>query len=206
MPKLDSIFGGEEQQLAHPLLRHIEEAKANAVSVEVVWPRELLGHKPAKLFVSLTIKGVPQPPQEYSWDDELNLALVARGYRAVSLENEKVRLALMLRGRLRTAETRFGDGFFYAVLVLIVRDGPLVDFAEVADVMKDVFANKPYMDGSGFGDCSAAIQQVLRTCATDLSGPLKYAREEAEGILAGAVARYLDERFTVTDRRRLGWT
>ncbi len=205
MLTLDSIFCGKEQQPDYPLLRFIDEKKPDNVSVKVVRPKELLGYKPAKFSVSLTFNGVQQQRQ-YSWDDELNLALVKRGYRAPSLENEKKRFALMLRSRLRTAETRFGDGFFNAVLVLMVREGALMEFQEVKDVMKDVFANKPYMDGDGYQDCKVAIEQALRTCANDLCEALNYDRRDAEEILAGAVARYLDERFTVTDRRNLGWT
>lgn len=206
MLSFDSIFSEEEQQSSYPLLRYIDEKKPDSVSVEVDRSKDLLGYRSAKLVVSLTINGDRQPSQEYLWDDELNLALVKRGYRSISLADEKKRFVLMLKSRLRTVETRFGDGFFNAVLVHMVREGALMKVSEVADVMKDVFANEPCMSGSSYGDCRNAITQVLRTCANDLSMLLGYDRDEAEEILAGAIARYLDERFTVTDRRRLGWT
>jgi len=34
---------------------------------------------------------------------------------------------------------------------------------------------------------------------------LDYSQQDAEGILAGALAYYLDERFSITDGRKLGW-
>lgn len=71
---------------------------------------------------------------------------------------------------------------------------------------KDVLANRPYTGGSSYEDCLDMFNSVVSGRAEELVGPLKYERPTAEEILAGALAHYLDERFTVTNRRQLGWT
>jgi hypothetical protein len=184
---------------------HIDSDHAK-VSLEVRRPKDILGFRPAMLYVRAADNGTQGQPQEYQWDDDLNLALVLRKVRAVSKENEKLRFALVLRRQLQRPEGRFGDGFFNSVLVKFVRESPFFDFPEVCDVLKDVFANQPDIGGRSLEDCVAAIRQVLKEALHQLMDDLAYSRPDAEEVLAGALARYLDERFTVTDRRRLGWT
>lgn len=206
MSKLDSIFAAGVAKEPHPLLRYLDSLPSETtITIEIVRPEVFLGRKPAKLYVHVAIDGAPQPPAEYAWDDELNSALVERGVRAGNEENEKLRFSLMLRDRLRKAEIPPGEGFFNAVLVKVVRDESLLEFGEVAEVMKDVSVHEPFMEGRAYGDCKAAIKQVLVTCAKALTEDLKYDRDRAEEIFAGAVAHYLDDRFNVSARRNLGW-
>lgn len=49
------------------------------------------------------------------------------------------------------------------------------------------------------------IEWRLQKCGSDLTQKLRYSREEAETILAGAIAYYLDERFSITNRELLGF-
>ena len=204
MAKLE-FLDESDKSFEHPLIAHIDSAHAK-VSLEVRRPKDILGFRPAMLYVRAVDNGAQGQPQEYQWDDDLNLALVLRNVRAVSKENEKLRFALVLRRQLQKPERRFGDGFFNSVLVKFVRESALVDFPEVSDVLKDVFTNEPHTGGNGLEDCVAAIRQVLKEVLHQLMDDLGYNRVDAEEVLAGALARYLDERFTVTDRRRLGWT
>jgi hypothetical protein len=62
------------------------------------------------------------------------------------------------------------------------------------------------MGGNGYTDCHAMVTNAISDQATQLVDWLKYNKDEAREILSGAMARYLDERFTVSSRRRLGWT
>ena len=48
------------------------------------------------------------------------------------------------------------------------------------------------------------IDGAIRGRAKELSKDLRYPISDAEGILAAAVAQYLDERFSVTNRKVLG--
>ncbi|QTA91835.1 hypothetical protein [Desulfonema magnum] len=49
------------------------------------------------------------------------------------------------------------------------------------------------------------IEWRLQKCGSDLTQKLNYTREEAETVLAGAIAYYLDERFSITNRELLGF-
>jgi hypothetical protein len=206
MSRLESFFQNAAGEYQHPLLDFLVSNKPDQVQVEVARPRDILGFKPTKLYIHLMQGGQKVGPKEYDWDDELNTALVRSGVTAVSEDNEKSRFALALRAGFRKAETRYGDGFFNAVLGQFVRDSEFRGFPEVADVLRDVHTNAPYMGGGGsYEDCRSLIIQEIRARAQELTTCLHYPQPAAEEILAGAVARYLDDRFTVSDRRRLGW-
>jgi len=203
---LRSFFGNKGESYRHPLLTFLERFPADRVEIETVRPKDLLGFKGAKIYLHMTVDEKPRPPAEYVWDDDLNAALVARGIRSISSEAEKARFGLALRAGFRRIESRYGDGFFNAVLVLVIREEGFADDEEVAAILKHVSTNRPHMGGNAYGDCRAMIEHAISDRAKELTGPLKYPQDEATGILAGAMARYLDERFTVTDRIRLGWS
>ena len=206
MSKLDSFFSMPAATYHHPLLRFLEMNKPDRVSVDVVRPKDVLGYKSAKLFLNWTKNDLEQPPVEYGWDDELNGALIQRGIRAVSPDAEKVRFGLVLRHAFKRPESRFGDGFFNSVLAIVVRESGFPDFPEVAGILKQVSTNQPHMEGNWYPDCRQMIEGILGAQATELVSSLQYSQDDAKSILAGAVARYLDERFSVTDRIRWGWT
>ena len=65
--------------------------------------------------------------------------------------------------------------------------------------------NRPYEGGHSAEDCSVMIQAVLQDRWLELHRQLSYSKTDAERILAGALADYLDERFSITDGRTLGW-
>ena len=50
------------------------------------------------------------------------------------------------------------------------------------------------------------IEGVLQGVWKDLKNALSYDSGVAQRILVGALVYYLDERFSITDRRKLGWT
>jgi hypothetical protein len=49
------------------------------------------------------------------------------------------------------------------------------------------------------------IKAVLQDRWLELRRKLSYDKPDAERILAAALAYYLDERFSITDGRKLGW-
>jgi hypothetical protein len=206
MSKLDSFFEKRKETFRHPLLTYLDGAHPDSASIEVMRRGDVLGFKASKIYLNLVVGGKPLPPAEYGWDDELNEALVMRGIRAVSVDNEKIRFGLGLRSSFKRPETRFGDGFFNSVLVIVIKEFGFADYPEVADVLSDVHTNQPHMGGNGYTDCHAMVTNAISDQATQLVDWLKYNKDEAREILSGAMARYLDERFTVSSRRRLGWT
>ena len=124
---------------------------------------------------------------------------------AIDEENESIRFNLMLSARFEKPEAKFGDGFFSSVLVEYVKQSPLFESQTVREVIKYASTNQPYRGGTGYEYCREMIEGILRDCWADLNERLKYSDEASERILGRAVAHYLDERFSVTDRRNLGW-
>ena len=138
------------------------------------------------------------------WDDALNSALVKRKIRATEPDNEAVRFSLGLRAAFQAPETRFGDGFYNAALVHYLTDSPFADQPEVKPVLIHVYRNGMDTSTRTYAECRDLIDAAIRGRARELVEDLGYEIPEAERILAAAVAQYLDERFSVTNRRLMG--
>ncbi len=141
------------------------------------------------------------------WDDDLNAGLILLKVRSVSPEQEAERFALGIRAAMRRIEREFGDGYFNAVLVELIRESHLDRYPEIAEVMRYAQANAPRREGGAFDRytiCRELIADAISGRAKDLTHGLGYTQEEAKGILVSALARYLDERFSVSSRREIG--
>jgi hypothetical protein len=194
----------------HPLLRGIDEGAKHPdvkrIVVEILRPRDVLGFKPAKLYLHLLgDEGQDvEPYQKEDWDVALNTALVKRKIRAISPDNEKVRFTLGLRAALQFPETRFGDGYFNAVLVHLIVNSPFARHPSVAPILQFVYKNGVETSSRKYAECRGLIDDAIRGRALELVELLGYGIPEAEEILAAAVAGYLDERFSVTNRKIMG--
>jgi hypothetical protein len=194
----------------HPVLRLVDEAERRPdvarMMVEVLRPRDVLGFKAVTFRLHLLDEAGRdiQACHTEDWDDALNAALVKRRIRAISTDNEKVRFALGLRAALQVPETRFGDGYFNAVLVHHIESSPFAHHAAVVPVLKHVYRSGIDPSFRTYAECRHMIDAAIRGRALELVESLQYDRSTAEEILAAAVAQYLDERFSVTNRRMMG--
>jgi hypothetical protein len=208
MTTLDDFFNKPTESL-HPRLRNWKTRleAGNSATLEVYRPETELGQSEPEMNLQFTKGGDQLPLETVPWDDELNAGLIQLGVRAHSPDQEAERFALGLRGALRKAEREFGDGYFNAVLVELLKDSELARYAEIAEVLKHAHANRPYREGEAFDRyifCRERIADAISGRARELTGPLNYSKEEAKQILVAALARYIDDRFSVSSRRRLG--
>jgi len=211
MLDLDNYFEGDKaQRESHPLIRLLDmqqgKPEFGAAKVEIKRPRAALGFEPARL--SLLFLNKQDKMYDYkieSWDTELNDALVDRKIRAINESNEIQRFGLALGAAFQRPENRYGDGFFSAVLTLVVDQSPFAKMGPVQELRPYISTNKPYQSGHSAEDCSVMIQAILQDRWLELRRTLGYDKVDAECILAGALAYYLDERFSITDGRKLGW-
>jgi hypothetical protein len=75
----------------------------------------------------------------------------------------------------------------------------------IKELRPHISTNRPHRGGHSADDRAVMIQSALQDRWFELRRILGYEKEAADRIMAGALASYLDERFTVTDRRKLGW-
>jgi hypothetical protein len=209
MPTLDDFFGATNA-VSHPRLRdwknRLEAPNTNA-TLEVYRSRGDFGPGQPKMYVQFYDSGRPIHLDEVAWDDDLNAGLIQLKVKSVSHEKEAERFSLGLRAAMRKAERKFGDSYFNAVLIELIKDSDLTRHREIAEVMKYAYANAPYREGGAFSRymvCRDLIADAISGRAKELTQQLGYSEDDAKRILVLAIARYLDERFSVSSRRELG--
>jgi len=211
MSGLNDYFGGEKTaDMSYPLIRLLDAQKSRpdffAAKVEIIRPRASLGFEPAQL--SLQFYGSENAIYDYKtepWDAELNAALVEREIRAVDEANEIRRFGLALATAFKRPESRYGDGFFSSVLMLVVDESPFGESSPVRKMRQHISTGRPYQHGHSANDCGELIQGILQDRWIELTKQLHYEKSDAERILVGALAYYLDDRFSITDGEKLGW-
>jgi hypothetical protein len=211
MPDLDSYFKIDKTERdSHPLIRFLDiqqqKPEFGKAKIQIIRRRAALGFEPAQL--SLEFFDKQDRMYDYkteAWDAELNDTLLDRKIGATDESNEVQRFGLGLDAALQHPENRYGDGFFSAVLMLVVDQSPFAKMDPVRELRPYISTNRPYEGGHSAEDCSVMIQAALQDRWLQLRRNLGYDKGDAERILAGALASYLDERFSITDGRKLGW-
>lgn len=190
-----------------PIVRRLMDRleSGDALSVELYKPESALGSSIIELIIHGEEVGNEQASHQFPWDDELNAAMINLGVRAIDVKNEGERFALGLRAALRKVERRYGDGYLNAVLVELIDESNLSKGGEIADVRQFVHVNSPNRSSKTYSDCRDQIASEIGARAAELREKLKYEEEELKTIMTKAIALYLDERFSVSRRRSLGW-
>ena len=181
--------------------------KNASASVEVFRPNGEFGQGKPEMYVQFKEAGRPTDLATVPWDDDLNAGLIVLKVKSVSPEQEAERFALGLRAAMRKIEREFGDGYFNAVLVELIKESHLDSYPDIAKVMRYAQAKVPHRESGAFDRytiCRELIAGAISGRAKELTRGLGYTQEEAKGILVSALARYLDERFSVSSRREIG--
>jgi hypothetical protein len=206
MTNLDDYFT-KPTDSQHPRLRNWKarlSEPGTSATLEVYRPETEFGALQPEMNLQFTKDQKPQPLETLPWNDDLNVGLIQLGVRAVNQEQEAERFALGLRGALRKAEREFGDGYFNAVLLEFIKDSDFTNYNELAEVLRHAYAIPPYKEGRAYTLCREMIDGAIGERAHELTELLNYPQEEAKRILVSALARYLDQRFSVSNRRRMG--
>lgn len=209
MHTLDDFFTPTADP-SHPRLRDWAKRLAGAnttATLEVFQPRGEFGPAKPEMHMQFAIAGKQTQLDAVPWDDDLNAGLIRLKVRSVSSDNEALRFALGLFAAMRRAEREFGDGYFNAVLVEFIRESDLTQHQVITDVLDHVYATTPHREGGPFGRyniCRESIASAIGGRAKELTEALGYTQNLAKEILVLALARYLDDRFSVSDRRKSG--
>jgi len=205
MANINEYFqAGDDEWFDHPRLRHWRNLLQEGARLRLEVARGRRGLDVARAVLHVTIVTDGQESLEHEeWSDELNRGLLKLRVRALSHENERLRFGLAFAGAFEPAEDRVSDGFFNSVLIDELQHGPLV--GRLAEVLAQVHALQPSRDSRSYSECKDLIVGAIRGRARELTHDLAYPEEEANSILSSALAIYLDERFSITDRRLLGF-
>ncbi len=174
--------------------------------IEIHRERDGLIFKPTIMFMHFYEGGEEISCDKEPWDSDLNHWCVKEGVRAKDPDNEALRFSLALRAAFKKPGNRFGDGVFNGVLLRTIDDGPFMQHESVSDVMKGIHRGKPNFNSQALTDCSEMIEILIQDQALELLEKLRYDKDQAIDILAGALGEYLDQRFSVTGRRLLGFS
>ncbi len=203
MPAIDDFFKNT-QELTHPLLRSIAKGIASGIEYQVDLQSEsyLVGLNQVKILVQIASQP-GQLPAEYAWSSEVNLGLIQLKVRAVDESTESVRFALTLRDSMQEIETRHGNGFFNSVLVELLKESGLDKKESIREILQQAVVNSPSRS-SGYQVCRDSIALAISGRARELTQILGYTEVEAKAILYRSIEMYIDDRFSVTSRRRMG--
>ena len=202
-------FFGSKQDLTDPRLRPWKQQldRGSTAVLEIYNPETTFGTTLPEMRLSFEQKGLATLQETVSWDDDLNNGLIRFKIRAANVEQETMRFSLGLRTALRKATREFGDGYFNAVFLDFIRDSDLSTNAMIAKMLKSVHTYKPAKSGASVKDyalCKELISNAITGRAKELVEELQYSQEQAEQILVAAIAKYLDNRFSVSRRQHLG--
>lgn len=187
----------------HPLLDFLQGKSPAEVTLRIHRPRSIIGFQSPKFYVSLG----DELPREYAWDGELDDVLIDRGFRAADVQSEQVRFSMAIQRSMKPIGIRFGDGLYNSVLLIAIEAIELHQVPPVDAIFQELRRSRPWTVTRGYEDCQKAIETALRFRAGQLLSKLHYNENETQQVFAGAVASYLDERFSVSDSKRwLGGT
>jgi len=164
-----------------------------------------LGSSESGFAVLRKENGVVQSPEYYDWDDDLNTAMIKLGIKACNFPQEGERFARVLRAALRKVERRYGDGYLNAVLVDLIDESDLGKDGEIGKVRRLIHFNSVDRSSRSYNECRDAIASEIGGRARELRNDLKYNPAELKTIMDHAIAQYLDERFSISSLRSLGW-
>jgi hypothetical protein len=203
---LDDLF--QKDQFDHPKLRYWEALARKhgaAPHVEVFRPRDGFGFAPARLYVIIYDEhGEPAVTDAEPWEPLLMLATVERGWRAPDLDKETIRFGLLLKMFFSQPQMRYGDGYFSSVLVGLLRDSEFAREPAIAELLSSISVLDPGSSPSR-EPCEENIKAMLARVARLLVENLKYGHDAAKVVLTASLAYFLDERFSVTSRKILGF-
>lgn len=200
-------LAAKPDQFDHPKLRSWLSFQRSATTkrsyVEFRRQRDGLVYKPARLyFVAERADGTEFSDRE-PWDEQLNDALIQHGFKARNEQNEAERFGYMLEGKFQPLIIHFNDGFFNSVLLRYLRTYGYAAEPAIAAKLAHIHDGKPQLASASTTDCEQRIDGVLAGCIRQLTY-LGYGAA-TQGLLAVAMAYYLDDRFTITSREALGW-
>lgn len=189
----------------HPLVSDWKRRlAAGPATLEIYQQVKGIGATKTDIILQFTEHGHALPKEVFAWDEDLNAGLISLAIKAVDAEQEAQRFALALRGHMRKIEREFGDGYFSAVFVEFLRGMDVATDPVLSSVLSHTRHVVPPHPSKSENYCREKIASEIRNRYVELTDDLKYTEAVAQKILVKMLALYLDDRFSVSSRRRMG--
>lgn len=205
-----SIYIGKPEQLQSPRLKVWREWKASKpegtrLSVELFRERAGLVLLPPKVIIRLSNNDgtLVDFKDDVPWESSLERWLLDEE-KALSTthESEVIRTDMLLREAFRPIRQEVGSDYFDAVLVKELSEGSLSRYDSVRAVLSQVAKSNP--SEQSLSTTRAAIINAFRSVSVRLLLLYPDKSDYVEELLADGVASFMDERFSITNRRMLG--
>lgn len=139
--------------------------------------------------------------QEVEWDVHLERYLIEEERApSTTLASEILRFELLLGEAFRPIWSEVGGHYFDAVLLKVVAEGDYREREDIQKIIDEVHVGEPSPGRL------AATRASIEAALADVGRKLLLVRpdvDRADDILAGALAAWLDRRFSVSHRRAL---
>ena len=191
---------------AHPRIKYWTAKKLSAarVDVEVFQTRDGLVRSAPRLFVNFYNKeDLVEVQDEVPWEIELDEWLVEQGFPAADRDKEKLRFSFHIAHAFRPIINRYGSDYFGSVLIELIKAGPFADHPDIQPLLPHILRGNPSKEFRE--ECEERIEEQLYKLAGKIKRICSEQAEATADILGGALAHYLDERYSVSDRKMLGW-
>jgi hypothetical protein len=209
MLTLDQFFETPTEK-PRPRLRKWEKLLKDpkkTATLEVTRSKGVFGPEQPQMNLQFFDDGNPINLESVPWEEELNQGLIHLKVRSSNEQNEAVRFSLGLQAAMRNVAREFSDSYMNAVLVELIIESDLTRYSEIADNLKHTHTNKLNREGESserYHTCRDLIAFAISGRARELTRDLGYNQDEAKKILVSAIARYLDDRFSISTRREHG--
>jgi len=190
-------------QAIHPLLTKLLVAMNRGQKFEVVVHNDEGNFGLDGYHISILTTSDDRPIATFPWDAEINEELIGLGIRSKEFDSESIRFAIRLRDELRATETRYGNGFFNRTLVDLMTESYLDKHQEIKSALEK-HHGIALERTSEYHECRDSIAYVIGKRSRELTGPLGYDEATMRNILSKAIARYLDNRFSLSQRKQMG--
>lgn len=197
-------ISSSQPKAVHPRVNYWESIYTSSTGLEVDVQQERVGFglgTPRLVVIFSCGQSGTVCIEEFDWEFELDEWLVEHNGRG-SPESEKIRFSLWLHRALQPAVRKYSDGYFSRAL-LDVAKGDFAENAEVMDITQDIH-RVGTVSQSDVAECTAMIESALSDVGIALRN-LYGDTDSAFEILGNALAQYLDDRFSVSNRRLLGF-
>ncbi|WP_339886837.1 hypothetical protein [Rhodopirellula europaea] len=198
-PKPSSVTASASHPLLARLVAAIEQGQK--FEVDVRNEEEIFGLDGYQL--SIWEVGGDKPISVFPWDAEINEELIDLRVRSKDLESEANRFAIRLRDELGATETRYGNGFFNRTLVDLITESYLDKYPDIKNSLERTHSRQVERTAE-YHECRDTIAYVIGKRSRELTRQLEYDETTMQKILSKAIARYIDNRFSLSQRKQMG--